>query len=458
MAAINVGAGQSTTSVINVVQSQQIGAATAQANAAQAALVSAYASSDPNAIQIAEAANTVANQNLSNTIQSYSTTQGAIGDLSAQRASALSTAAALPPGPDQTAALTQAVTANNNLVAVTDAANNNGGTIPGASSSDLAITLNTSPTLGGSTDLVSGTPDPNTSLGSALSPTSDDNSLPVPPIPPSPSVPGSISATPGALQPTSMTNSTGTVPATAGSTSAQVSVSDQRIRLTPKNMSILGAGASSGNQFSSDLPASVTNILNSIQNPAMSSILSTGNSTSGSLLSPLVATQGLMFPYTPQIQYTGTANYGTQTPVHANQDYRYYTNTASTTVTIMGTFTAQTNDEATYMLASLHFLRTVTKMRFGASSSPGLPPPVLVLNGYGSGVFYNLPVIVTNFALELPNNVDYVKTTSAGITAWLPAHTTITVTCVVQNTPNKLRTFNWDAFASGALLAQGGWS
>jgi hypothetical protein len=232
----------------------------------------------------------------------------------------------------------------------------------------------------------------------------------------------------------------GSIPATPGNTTPIITVSDQRVRLTPKNMNILGdnSGIADVNAiFGGDAGASVA---------------------ANSLLVPLIATQGMMFPFTPTIDYIGAANYSTQTAVHSNQDFRFYTNTPSMNLTIAGGFSAQTQEEAVYMLACLHFLRVVTKMRFGASSSPGVPPPVLVLNGYGKGMFNNLPVIVTNFTMSMPPNVDYVHTTSVGIDAWLPVYTTITVTCTVQNTPNKLRTFDWDKFATGALLSDGGWS
>jgi hypothetical protein len=199
-----------------------------------------------------------------------------------------------------------------------------------------------------------------------------------------------------------------------------VAVNDQRIRLTPKDSSIL---------------------------------------TPGSMLAPLIPTQGLMFPYTPAFVYQGTSNYGTQNLVHANQQNMYFTNVASTTFTITGKFTAQTDQEAQYLLGCLHFLRVTQKMRFGQGSSLGLPPPVLVLNGYGLAMLNNLSVIVTNFSMSMDDvDIDYVQTYSQGLSAWVPAVTTISVTCVVQNTPNKLRTFNWDTFASGALLTSGGWS
>ena len=301
------------------------------------------------------------------------------------------------------------------------------------------------------------TPDTPTDVSTPVNSTSSDEDFPVPPIPPDQIPP--VATTGG----TSLSSN----PVLAGSSSAQVNVSDQRIRLTPKDMSILGGGdMSSLSNVSNSLSLNPTGYLANLlpTNPTVQSAinctLSTTNSSSigQSLLYPLIATNGFMFPYTPQIQYTGQANYGTQALTHSNQDFRYYQNTSATTFNISGPFSAQTQSEAAYLLACIHFLRVVTKMRFGQSSSVGTPPPVLVLNGYGNAMFYNLPVIITNFMVDMPNNVDYIRTDSAGLSGWVPIYTTITVTCVVQNTPNKLRTFNWDAFAKGTLMQQGGWS
>ena len=55
----------------------------------------------------------------------------------------------------------------------------------------------------------------------------------------------------------------------------------------------------------------------------------------------------------------------------------------------------------------LHYLRSITKMFYGAGSNTGSPPPVVKLNGYGDYVFKDVPVIVTNFTIDMPTDVDY---------------------------------------------------
>lgn len=176
------------------------------------------------------------------------------------------------------------------------------------------------------------------------------------------------------------------------------------------------------------------------------------------VMAALAETNGVVFPYTPTITHQHRAEYSKMSPTHANTDYYVYTNSPAVQIQIAGQFSAQNQAEAQYMLACMHFFRTVTKMHFGKSDvNAGLPPPVLVLKGYGEFMFNKLDVLITDFSMDLPNNVDYVKTSIDGYVGYVPALTTFNVTCVVQNTPAQQRDdFNIDQFANGDLLSQGG--
>lgn len=176
------------------------------------------------------------------------------------------------------------------------------------------------------------------------------------------------------------------------------------------------------------------------------------------VLAPLTETGGLVFPYTPTVSMQASTNYQTLETTHANQDYHIYKNTPSIDITIQGTFTAQNETEAKYLLASIHFLRVLTKMHFGENdSNKGLPPPQVFLDGYGTHMFNGLSVIVKNYEVQLPDNVDYVTVSSAGGVSKVPTVTTLSVLVTVQQTPAKARSFNWDSFASGELMQQKGW-
>lgn len=100
-------------------------------------------------------------------------------------------------------------------------------------------------------------------------------------------------------------------------------------------------------------------------------------------------------------------------------------------------------------------------MHFGSTDpEAGLPPPPLVLSGYGDFMFNDLTVILTDFSMALPNNVDYLEVDIGGHTAWVPSLTTFNITCVVQQTPKQQRDqFNLKEFTSGKMMSSGtkGW-
>ena len=171
----------------------------------------------------------------------------------------------------------------------------------------------------------------------------------------------------------------------------------------------------------------------------------------------LKETDGVFFPFTPTIDFSHRAEYSSMAPTHANTSYYSYTHTPAVQITITGQFSAQNLAEAKYTLAAMHFFRTVTKMHFGAQEAEkgtaGLPPPVLNLSGYGEFMFNDLAIIIQEFKMDLPNNVDYIEVEHAGGMAWVPSLTTFTVSCVVQNTPKQQRDeFSFTDFASGKLM------
>lgn len=185
--------------------------------------------------------------------------------------------------------------------------------------------------------------------------------------------------------------------------------------------------------------------------PAVAENLYTG------LLKILEETRGFMFPYTPRISYAGGANYTQMTPTHSNQEYFFYQNTPSLEISISGEWTAQNSREAEYWLACKHFLHTIRNMRFGKSSNPGFPPPMLILSGYGAYMFNDIPVILKDFSVELNPDVDMIDCVYQGSRMRVPTLSTFSLRLQVQQTPTKQRSFDWDKFASGELLKSKGW-
>lgn len=220
------------------------------------------------------------------------------------------------------------------------------------------------------------------------------------------------------------------------------------------------------------------------------------------LIAPLRNTNGMVWMYQPIISYQQGTTYTSIDLVHANTELYAYTRTNALRFTVDGKFSVQNQTEGVYALACIHFLRTVTKMWFGQNdTNAGTPPPILYFDAYGDYMFNKLPVIVNEFTIGLPDDVDYVpisqsylstqgttdskgnanntlgstpltaqtiptttntnalsNTNLSGNNVWLPAVFNISVTMTVQQTPSNLRSvFNLDQFRSGQLMKQGGW-
>ena len=129
------------------------------------------------------------------------------------------------------------------------------------------------------------------------------------------------------------------------------------------------------------------------------------------ILKPLAATNGVIFPYTPSISVVYAASYDASELVHSNYKIYNYKSSNVDTVTITGDFTAQDTTEANYLLAVIHFFKSVTKMFYGQDQNPrnGTPPPLVYMSGMGTFQFDNHPLAVTNFTYSLPNEVDYIR-------------------------------------------------
>jgi len=126
------------------------------------------------------------------------------------------------------------------------------------------------------------------------------------------------------------------------------------------------------------------------------------------VLKPLINAGGLVFPFTPNIQLAGNATYESTAPTHNNYSYFNYVNSAASSITISGPFNVEDALQGEYWLAAIHYLRSVTKMFTGESANSGNPPPMVYLNGYGDYVFKNIPVVITGFTCELPQDVAYI--------------------------------------------------
>jgi hypothetical protein len=136
------------------------------------------------------------------------------------------------------------------------------------------------------------------------------------------------------------------------------------------------------------------------------------NAPQAGLLQPLKTTNGVIFPYTPQISTAYKANYSAYDLTHSNYRGYFYQNSYTDAINLTATFTAQSTADAAYVLAVIHFFRSVTKMFYGQDAQRGSPPPLVYLSGLGDYQFNNHPCLVSQFNYTLPADVDYVSSGS----------------------------------------------
>jgi hypothetical protein len=213
------------------------------------------------------------------------------------------------------------------------------------------------------------------------------------------------------------------------------------------------------------------------------------------ILKPLLETDGVIFPYTPSISVNYAASYEQTNLVHSNYKIFQYSGSGVDSVSLACAFTAQDTYEANYLLAVIHFFRSMTKMFYGQDDNPknGTPPPLCYMFGMGGYQFAAHPLAIQGFSYTLPDDVDYIKTTSAApagtprpsaytpsdarlagsgvgkggkgpgpnfstspgndTVTWVPTRIQMTITCVPIMSRNAVSNrFSLRDYASGALL------
>lgn len=166
----------------------------------------------------------------------------------------------------------------------------------------------------------------------------------------------------------------------------------------------------------------------------------------------------VIFPFTPTITIGGHATYDEYSFPHTVYKYNAFKNAAPDDIQIVGLFVAQTSKEAEYLLAVMHFFRTLTKSYFGDSGAnavqPGTPPPVLFFNYMGKFQFRDVPVVISDYNYILEPDIDYIEV--HGRDTRVPTEVTITVNLKHYYNPKLIRdTFDLEKFRTGELVTKG---
>jgi len=197
-------------------------------------------------------------------------------------------------------------------------------------------------------------------------------------------------------------------------------------------------------------------------------------------------TDGVIFPYAPQVTVSYAARYGSQPLTHTNYTNFFYEASEVQAIQISGEFSVQNDFDAQYLLGALYFFRAATKMFYGNSGTyQGAPPPLVYLDGYGAHYLPHVPCLVTQFSHTMPNDVDYIETTvtskgesktidsatkqptsktGAGTITTessnvnktrLPTVSTISITLQPVYSRTKQKEFDFGAFARGDMITKG---
>jgi hypothetical protein len=164
---------------------------------------------------------------------------------------------------------------------------------------------------------------------------------------------------------------------------------------------------------------------------------------------------GILFPYTPTISYDNQAQYGTVNPVHSNYTQYFFKNSQVGQISISAKFTVQNEREGKVWLGVVHLLRALTKMRWGKDVGAGSPPPVCRLEGYGDFMLRNVPVVISSFKFDLPDNVDYISVGGEYKNTLVPSITTINLGLNVMYSRREMQDFSVDEWIQGNLRGQG---
>jgi hypothetical protein len=190
------------------------------------------------------------------------------------------------------------------------------------------------------------------------------------------------------------------------------------------------------------------------------------------ILEPLKETRGVFWPLTPSMVIQHTANYNALAQTHSNYPFQAYQNSQVDQINIVGEYPVQNQQDAQHWVATVKFLRTVTKMFFGQEQDlRGNPPPILHMSGYGEHMFEKVPVVVNTFNVELRSGIDYISTKQDSVyrkdlappereqlgridsvdATWAPTLSLISVLVTPVYSRESLKNFNLSKFASGQL-------
>lgn len=174
------------------------------------------------------------------------------------------------------------------------------------------------------------------------------------------------------------------------------------------------------------------------------------------LLEPIQQSGGLVWQTTPQIFLSGTAEYNAEQGQGMNYPVQTFGKSTPPEIPVAADFFATNNYEARYLLAVLTFIKVATKGFFGdravINSEYGTPPPVMLFEYLGEHGFNKIPVVISNYTIQYPDDVDYVPVTFGDEVTYVPSRSNIMLNLSTAYTPHRVRrNFSMHNVANGTL-------
>ena len=198
------------------------------------------------------------------------------------------------------------------------------------------------------------------------------------------------------------------------------------------------------------------------------------------LMQPLADAKGIFWPLTPAVVIQHSANYNAMDQIHSNFPHQAYQNSQVDSFNVIGEFPVQNSEDAKHWIATINFLRTATKMFFGADDGldglKGNPPPIMHFYGYGDHMFNKVPVVINTFNVELRPGIDYISTKQSNTPyreltgpdagfdlsadqavaqSWAPTLSNVSVLLTPIYSRDSIKNFSMKKFVNGELNGKG---
>lgn len=184
------------------------------------------------------------------------------------------------------------------------------------------------------------------------------------------------------------------------------------------------------------------------------------------LMRPIKNSNGFVFPNTPTVFLSASANYDQSDMQGQNYSINTYRNTTLQPLSVTAELSANDIYEARYMLGVLTFLKIACKSYYGDAAledgTYGMPPPVLLFEYMGEHGFNKVPVVLTNYTVNFPSDIDYVPVVTGTnesedpLVTYVPSKIELSIILLPTYTPQKMRKkFDLQKIANGSGYKDG---